>query len=99
MTTIVGYRSRLDPEPVVVPRQEPVVWDDGSMPGPLGPHELDAYDRRGFLTYDSILDDHEVEMLSAEAARLASDDDLARTELVVREPDGPAVRSVFAIHQ
>ncbi|MCC5951743.1 MAG: ectoine hydroxylase [Acidimicrobiia bacterium] len=92
-----AYRSRLDSEPLVVPRREPVVW--GDLDGPIAPDDLVDYDRRGFLTVDQLVDTGEVAVLQDEAFRLAADPELATTELVVREPDSDQVRSVFDIHR
>lgn len=94
-----AYSSRREPRPVVAERREPVVWSDPAVPGPLDPDELDLYDRLGFLRFPALLEPGELGELRAEVRRLAADPALAATELVVREPTGDAVRSVFDVHE
>ena len=96
--TLTAYPTRRDPEPVVVDRREPVVWSDRAVPGPLDLDELDLYDRLGFLRFPALLDAAELAEVRAEVRRLATDPELATTELVVREPSSETVRSVFDVH-
>ena len=93
-----AYRSRRDPQPVVVPRQEPVVWGAPDA-GPLDAHELTRYRHRGLLRYPALFSAEETAELHAEARRLADDASVASSELAIREPTSNAVRSVFAVHQ
>jgi ectoine hydroxylase len=97
-TTLSPYRSRVSADPVVVPREEPVVWGDRNS-GPLDADALDVYDARGFLTFDELLSPPEVEAFERELNVLVRRDDLAHAPQVIREPGSQEVRSVFAVHE
>ena len=92
------YWSRQGTQWEAAPRLDPVRW--GDHPGPLGETELVAYERDGFIVLPSLLSRDEVAEIRREACALGErlrggdvDDGL------ILEPDGDAVRSVFAFHR
>lgn len=96
-TRLSRYPSRVDPEPRMLPREDPVVW--GDEPGPLASDELAAYDRDGFLEFPALLDDAEVAALHEEVERLARDPEVLRSERAIREPEDDTLRSLFEVHR
>ncbi|MEJ6512131.1 MAG: ectoine hydroxylase [Actinomycetota bacterium] len=90
------YPTRTVDEPSTVPRREVVVHGTESD-GPLDAERLRAYDRRGFLIIDDLLNSEDLERLSTALNRIVNDPALANDERLIREPDGDAVRSVFEV--
>jgi ectoine hydroxylase len=95
------YPSRTGGDARILPRKDPVVYGrapDGP-PGPLSPDALDAFERRGFLALDGLLDPDEVETLREEALTLRARCAGSEAPEVIVEPGSGEVRSVFAIHR
>ncbi|MFC0596961.1 ectoine hydroxylase [Streptomyces palmae] len=83
----------------ITERRDPVVWSPPGTAGPLGPAELDGFDRDGFLTTDPLLTPEEVAGYRAELARLVGDPAVRADERAVIEPRSEEVRSVFEVHR
>jgi ectoine hydroxylase len=91
------YPTRTSADPVVLPRQEPVVWGDRDA-GPLSPAQVDAYDRDGFLAFDALVEPTDLVTLEREITHLLATvpgDD----ERIIREQGGDSVRSIFEVHK
>lgn len=92
------YPSRIKEHPELIRRQDPVVYgkeSDGSLSG----EQLTLYREKGYLFLEDFFTESEVDVLRAclkEIWRESADSD--RDE-VIREPDSPIVRSVFAVHR
>jgi ectoine hydroxylase len=95
------YPSRTGDAAQILPRKDPVVHGYGlaAGEGPLSADQLEQFDRAGFLALESLFDPEETQELRREALRLR--EALAGSEApeVITEPEGGAVRSVFAVHQ
>lgn len=91
------YPSRDVPEPLLLRRHEPVIWNDGPGPGWLPPDALDRYEQDGFLVLPGLLSAAEVAPLQREMAALLERHADATDECVIREPGSDAVRSIFAL--
>jgi ectoine hydroxylase len=91
-----AYRSRTGAREEIVAREDPVVW--GRRGGPFGRESLEAYERRGYLVVDGLLDD-ELEGLQREAARIRDDPGAWPAAELISEPGGGALRSAFRIHR
>lgn len=104
IATPTRYPSRLPAGSVelFLPRDVPVVWSDESTrdDGALDPTALAHFDEHGFVSLPAFFDADEVHALQieldAQLAWAASHPDDPR---LVREPDGDALRSIFAVHQ
>lgn len=94
-----AYPSRQSPEPRLLERVDPVVYDRTLRQNVITAAQLDDYDRDGYLFLDSFFSVEEVAGLREELQRVwkASASD-PRPE-VIREPDSDVVRSVFAVHR
>jgi ectoine hydroxylase len=94
------YPSRTLAEPSILDRADPVVWNDGKSGGaPLGPDRIDFFDRNGYLALERFFPPEEVRGLAAELGAVWAAADASDDARIIREPDGDAVRSVFAIHE
>jgi ectoine hydroxylase len=91
------YRSRVDDEPRLEAREDPVVW--GARSGPYSDQALEEYARRGFLQLDDLFAAREVAALEMAVNDLVNRDDLRGRREVIREPASDEVRSVFAVHR
>src|SRR5690606_5336476 len=96
-TTLDPYRSRDGGTVEIRERVDPVVW--GSEPGPLDSVDLDAFDRDGFLIIPELLGSDVVESCLAELDRLGADEKVREAPESILEPDGTALRSLFAVHR
>jgi ectoine hydroxylase len=90
------YPSRFASRPSITDRLDPVVY--GESDGPLDPATLTSYADDGFIVLDGLLAPHEVDELNAEVDRLAADPAQRERPEAIVEPDGSALRSLFAIH-
>lgn len=97
MSTTDRYPTRRGKEPTMFPRRDPVVYP--SSGGPLSEEDVARFERDGFLTFDRILDQGAVNELRAEIEGLAADPDRCSPELVIREPGGNTIRSIFDLHR
>jgi ectoine hydroxylase len=94
-----AYPSRHAPEPRLLERVDPVVYDKTIRQSVIDGGQLDEYERTGYLFLDGFFSAEEVEELRRELQRVwrqAEGDDRAE---IIREPDSDAVRSVFAVHR
>ena len=94
------YFSRTGARWSLAERVDPVVWPDlpRARPGLLGPDELAAYERDGFLVRPALFSAAEVQEIRSEAHRISAEADRGREDVVI-EPDGDAIRSLFRVHR
>ncbi|AFS52644.1 ectoine hydroxylase [Leptospirillum ferriphilum] len=93
------YPTRKNPEPVWMERPVPVLYPGHRTPSPLSAEQAGQFDRDGFLVLPRIYSDEEVRVFREEVERLRLDPEVRASEKTIREPQGDAVRSVFAIHR
>ena len=92
------YASRVADRPEIAPRQDPVLYGGADAAGPLSRQEMEAYERDGFLLREGLLSASEVRDLQAACDRDMRAARGARIPEVILEPEGDAVRSIFAVH-
>lgn len=92
-----AYPSRREPRPSILPRKDPVVYGTVQKGG-LEAAAVAQYERDGFLSFDRFLDASTVATLCEEMGQLCRDADPS-DPAVVREPEGDAIRSIFAVHE
>lgn len=97
--TFDAYRSRVDPEPALVPREDPVMYSQLGAPGPLSAAQCMDFDRRGYIQLEYWLKLTELSAMEDEASRLISPGAILEPETVILEPRSTAIRSVFQIHE
>jgi len=93
------YPSRVGGPPQLLPRKDPIVHALSQTTGPLSASDLKCFERDGFLALDAVLGDAEIRALRAEAERLRETLAGSGAREVITEPEGGAVRSVFAVHR
>ena len=95
------YRSRCDDTPRIIDRLNPVVYGKTTQTGdaPLTREQIDFYEANGFLHLENIFSADEVWAFHDELIRLRTAAELQGMTEVILEPDGTAIRSIFAIHQ
>lgn len=99
-TTADIYPSRVQNQPRISPRQDPVIWRRARTAAPCSETEIAHYEENGFLILPDLFDPDEVASLrdAADAARLSVDSSIDPAT-VIFEPESRAVRSIFAIHR
>jgi ectoine hydroxylase len=93
------YPSRTGDPPRISERKDAVLHGGCEAPGPLDRGHLERFDRDGFLVLDALLPPDEANRIDAELDRMATDRRGDHAPEVILEPDGDAVRSVFAVHR
>ncbi|SEE34426.1 ectoine hydroxylase [Gordonia malaquae] len=91
------YPTRLHEAAPMMRRPDPVVW--GSVDGPFTADEIHDYSAKGFHIEDGLLTPAQVQECWTEFDRLTGDPDVEASGAVVRESNGDAVRSIFAVHR
>lgn len=92
------YPSRINENPALLPRHDPVVYGQASD-GPLSAQQLDDFQQNGFLILPKMLNETQVQACLAELDRLRKNREwLHRPEAIV-EPKGAELRSLFAPHR
>lgn len=92
------YPSRVGAQPKIIDRVDPVVYPN-DYDGPLTKKEIDAYEKDGYLFFESFFTEEETKQLQEELAHLLKESRGVRKPEIVLEPDGDEVRSVFAVHR
>src|SRR5512138_815211 len=92
------YESRVDSEPQIAERIDPVVYSKPGSKGPLTREQVRQYDHEGFLEIDGVFSDAELRTLVAELNRLRAAPEGIDRETLILEPGGHELRSIFAIH-
>ncbi|MFE9257658.1 ectoine hydroxylase [Streptomyces sp. NPDC006879] len=96
--TVDTYPTR-GPEEVLTGRKDPVVWSPPGTPGPLWGHELESFERDGFLAMDQLITPEEVKVYRAELDRLVDDPATRADERSIVERKSQEVRSLFEVHR
>ena len=91
------YPSRLEPEPSIAERRDPILWGDPD--GALSWYQRRSYEAAGFLTLPGRFSGQELAHLKEEAARLRNLDELRGREEVITEPTSKEIRSIFNLHR
>lgn len=92
------YPTRNVAEPIVLDRDDPVVWD-GANGGPIAPQTLAGYERDGYLSISQLITDAELDSFRRELDRLSADPVVRADERTVVEATSQEVRSIFDVHK
>ena len=93
------YRTRLDTRPQLVERRDPVVHTADWRKAPVASETVAAFERDGFAVLDGVFSAAEVERMRLTANEIRDYPHSLASETVITEPEGGAVRSVFAPHR
>jgi ectoine hydroxylase len=94
-----AYPSRLESEPRILERIDPVVYDKTIRQSIINAAQLNAYEQNGYLFLEHFFSPEEVETMQVELKRIWKESDGDHRPEVIREPDSEEVRSVFAVHR
>ena len=92
------YPSRVQPEPEIYPRLDPIVYGDSGT-GPLPDEQLRQYEATGFLVLPGFLPDKAGDACRAELSRLCDSPEICQRPEAILEPEGDELRSLFSIHK
>lgn len=93
------YPSRIEGIGQILPREDPVVYDEGPVQnGPLTPGQVSAYERDGYIFMESFYGRDEIATLLEETERLKLSEEVRQSELAITEPTSGETRSIFAVH-
>tara|TARA_R110002111_G_scaffold260364_1_gene331626 strand:+ start:3792 stop:4742 length:951 start_codon:yes stop_codon:yes gene_type:complete len=95
------YPTRLREYRAPLPRKDPIVHarNQRRWEGPLDEVTLSRYERDGFLWFDGFFSRDRIEPFFEELKEMAKDEELMRSEQVIKDPNSGAIRSVFGMHQ
>ncbi|HAW29151.1 MAG TPA: ectoine hydroxylase, partial [Planctomycetaceae bacterium] len=92
------YPSRVKQQPEFLERRDPVVYGDAQN-GPLNAEQLEQFDRDGFLLLPGFYTNQQVSLCHQELDRLRDSEQIRQRPEAIVEPDGSALRSLFAVHR
>ena len=92
------YPSRVKQQPEFLERRDPVV-DGDAQNGPLNAEQLEQFDRDGFLLLPGFYTNQQVSLCHQELDRLRDSEQIRQRPEAIVEPDGSALRSLFAVHR
>ncbi len=93
------YPTRIDDQPRIVDRVDPVVYSDPVTRGPLDYAQLDDFEHKGFLHVPEFFSGDTVATLQDALHHTRQAEAGSGRAEVVEEPDSGEVRSVFAVHR
>lgn len=92
------YPSRRDPQPRLLPRQDPVVHGQWEPSAPLTRAQVSHFDSKGYLVLENMFSAEEMALLQAETGKLLADPSALEPATIITERDSDEVRSIFKIH-
>lgn len=95
------FPTRLERKLGMFERIDPVLHcnDKQRTNGPLSTDELDEFDEKGFLSFESFFDQEDMQAFIQELREYEEDEDLKLSEGTILEPGKQEIRSIFGIHQ
>jgi len=92
------YISRGQRKAALIKRRDPVVYGSDPKLSPIDHALIKDYEKNGFLVIEDLFSDEEIDTFQQETTRLRYDQETARLEESITEPDSGEVRSVFRVH-
>ncbi|MFC5651083.1 ectoine hydroxylase [Paenibacillus solisilvae] len=93
------YPSRISDKPVMIDRDDPVVYGKWHKESSLSEEQSAFYEKNGYLFLDQFFSPDEIIEWRQELRRLQKLYEQREAEYVIREPGGSDVRSIFAVHE
>jgi ectoine hydroxylase len=93
------YPSRVDSNPVILERKDPVIYTKNPQEGLLDAEQLNFYQKNGYLFFEPFFSKEEVQELRNELKQLWNANQDSNVEEVIREPESREIRSIFAVHR
>ena len=92
------YPSRHAPAASVHARQDPVVYGQSGQ-GPLSDKDLLFYEDNGYISFDQLLSQADIDACVQELHALRSSQAVKKAEEAIIEPGSGELRSIFAVHR
>lgn len=96
-TTLDPYPSRKGRPAELLPRIDPVVHGPATE-GPLGPEQVEHFERHGYVTLPAVFSADEIHQLDRQLDDLVAGGDI-HSDRVIAEPGSAEIRSIFAFHE
>ncbi len=93
------YPSRVDEQPHIIDRQDPVIYTQGPPSEGLSLDQAKSYEEKGFLSIRSLFAPDEVRVFTRELNRLSRSEDIKECRESITEPNSGEVRSIFRVHE
>lgn len=93
------YPSRIADKPIIMEREDPVLYSEWTEHSPLTKEQSDFYEQNGFLVLDQFFSAAEIAEWRSELKKLGDIYRKEEAEHVILEPESREVRSIFAIHK
>ncbi|MDF2667719.1 MAG: ectoine hydroxylase [Paenibacillus sp.] len=93
------YPSRVHPEPRLLERHDPVVYNPTLNQSEISAEQLGFYERNGYLFLDSFFKADQVAAWKKELAELFEESKGLSKSEIIREPGSNEIRSIFAVHR
>lgn len=92
------YPSRVENQPKIIGRQDPVVYGQEKQKGPLTPVELNHYQKNGFLFVEKLFSEEEILFFLEELKQLKNTPNPENDPKYIVEPNSGNIRSIFQVH-
>jgi ectoine hydroxylase len=90
------YLSRITSTPFITAREDPVLYsNDGGI---LSQEQLSFYEKNGFLCFDSLFTQAEINCFLKQTETLKKNENLKNSPYTILEPESDEIRSFFHIH-
>lgn len=93
------YPSRVGDTPCLIERRDPVFYGQLSDPGPLNHEQLGFYEENGYLFFEGLFSQAEVQRYRNELEALSKASQVKEAPQTILEPESHEVRSIFDIHR
>ncbi|WFE76570.1 ectoine hydroxylase [Roseinatronobacter sp. S2] len=98
-TEMDAYPTRLKDIERIVPRKDPVLWQDWDAGAPITQGQARDYETKGYLVCKGLFSSDEIDRLIAASVQLRANGQHIRTEDLVTEPGAAAVRTIFRLDE
>ncbi|WP_100400454.1 ectoine hydroxylase [Bacillus sp. FJAT-44742] len=93
------YPSRKGENTRIIERKDPVIHSESRDKGPLNHKDLDFYENNGYLLFEKMFNDEEVEIMKKELDSTMKANESRDADDVIKEPGSNEIRSVFETHK
>lgn len=93
------YPSRGGEKAKLIPRQDPVVYQDDYENAPIDEKLVRKYREQGFIILENLFSETEIRIFQEELELLKNDENLRQKDYAITEPASGNIRSVFKVHE
>ena len=92
------YPSRLKSQAEIIERIDPTVYSTHSDTDMLSKSQIDFYENNGYLICENLFTQKEISIFNEKVNELIYDSNI-HSEVIIREINSEAIRSIFEIHK